>query len=62
VQPPPPPPPPPLLLLPPQAGIKKRAVRTIPTIKKPSNFFLRERAELKPIPTNDRPAIGSHIA
>jgi hypothetical protein len=42
--------------------MRKRAAITIPTIKNPSNFFRRERAELKPIPINDRPAIGSHIA
>lgn len=59
----PPPPPPPLLLLPPpQAGIRKSAVITIPIIRKPSNFFRRMRAELKPIPAKAMPAMGSHMA
>ena len=51
-----------LLLLLPQAGIRKRAATTIPIITKPSSFFRRVRAELKPIPTSAMPAIGSHIA
>ena len=51
-----------LLLLPPQAGIRNKAAITIPTIRKPSNFLRRVRAELKPIPISDKPAIGSHIA
>jgi hypothetical protein len=50
------------LLLPPQAGIRNRAVITIPRIRKPNTFFRRERVVVKPIPNKARPVIGSHIA
>ena len=49
-----------LLLL--QAGIRNSPVITIAIIRKPNSFFRREPAELKPIPTSDTPATGSHMA
>lgn len=51
-----------LLLLPPQAAISNKAVSVRPSIRKPNILFRRDREEESPIPTRDRPAIGSHIA
>ena len=58
----PPPPPPPMLELPPQEGSRIRPVITIPTSRKPSNFFRCEREVLKPNPNSESPTTGSHSA